>query len=77
MSDVGREAVLIPGGIKLLSNVAETGETLVESGETVEDLIEYMSKEQLIEIIQGHAQIGKVMVEAVKRVRRVMGDGVH
>ena len=71
MSDEGKRVVPVPGGMKLLSNVEETGQTLMEGAE----LAPYLSREQLIQVLEGHGRIGEVMVEAVGRCRKTMELG--
>lgn len=73
MSDEGKRPILIPGGEKLLMNVRQTGASLMQSLDVVKAHEAKISKEQLIEILEGHAAIGEVMVEAVVRVRKAMG----
>lgn len=68
-SVAGKAVIPVPGGQKLLSNVEDTGRLLIESAETVRDLGDLISRDVLIEMIEGHAKIGEAMVKTVERTR--------
>ena len=71
MSDEGTRPVCIPGGEKLLNNTMKTGECLMEDAA----LAPALDREELILLLEAHAQLGDAMVRAVARTRKKMELG--